>query len=96
MKTDLDDQKIVNEEFRRMQLAKVLKTNGGRRRDTHAHENSPFLKIDQVLQLIPVGHSKLYQMIKDGEFPKQIKLSRNSVAWSKKDVQAWIDEKLKT
>lgn len=94
MINDSDDEKIVDEELGRMRLAKMLKPNGGGRRNTQASTKSQFLELNQVLELIPVGRTTLYQMIKEGEFPKQINLTNKRVAWSKKEVQAWIDKKL--
>lgn len=46
----------------------------------------------QVLQLLPVGKTKLYQMVKDGEFPRPIKMSANTTVWRNADVLAWLEQ----
>ena len=49
---------------------------------------------EQVLKVIPVSQSTLYLMMADGAFPKPKQIYRNSVAWSRKEVEQWIEEKL--
>jgi prophage regulatory protein len=52
------------------------------------------LKIDEVLELVAVGKTKLYRMLKDGEFPPAVRLGSRSrsVAWRQSDVERWISE----
>jgi predicted DNA-binding transcriptional regulator AlpA len=50
-----------------------------------------FLRIPQILKLIPIGKSTLWEKIKKGEFPKQIKLGPKTAVWKASDVQAYID-----
>lgn len=45
----------------------------------------------QILQLLPVGKTKFYSMVKNGEFPQPIKLSANTTVWRNADVLAWLD-----
>lgn len=60
-----------------------------------ADASSPFLGLKQVMELVPVSRSSLYLMVKNGEFPKQKKLGKRAMAWSKAEVMAWIKDKLK-
>ncbi len=46
-----------------------------------------------VPPIIPVGHTTLWEMVKNGDFPKPVKLSRNITAWRNEDVHKWIEEK---
>ena len=46
----------------------------------------------QIRQLVPVGKTKFWQMVRDGEFPKGIKLSTNTTVWRNADVLAWLDQ----
>lgn len=62
-------------------------------------QNQPFTlppqgvcRAKQILQLLPVGKTKFYQMVQDGIFPKGIKLSENTVVWKNADVLAWLDQ----
>ena len=50
-----------------------------------------FLRLNQVLQLIPIGKSTLWEKVKKGEFPKQIKLGPKISVWRASDVQEYID-----
>ena len=57
-------------------------------------DKSPFMGISQVLEIVPVSRSMLYLMIKSGEFPGQIKIGKRAAAWSKKEVNEWVADKL--
>lgn len=49
------------------------------------------LKLEEVLEQVSVGKSKLYDMIQLEEFPEPIKVGRGS-RWSQLEVQGWIQE----
>lgn len=49
------------------------------------------IKIEEVMQQIGIGRTKLYDMIQLEEFPAPIKLGRYS-RWSEIEVQDWIEE----
>jgi len=49
-----------------------------------------FLKIRQVLQLIPMATSSWYAGIAAGRYPAPIKLSQRSSAWKCEDIRALI------
>ncbi|GHT98496.1 hypothetical protein FACS1894126_4050 [Alphaproteobacteria bacterium] len=50
-----------------------------------------FLRLPQILKLIPIGKSTLWEKVKKGEFQKQIKLGPKISVWKVSDVQAYID-----
>lgn len=59
-----------------------------------------FLRLAQILgnpkakppipPLIPVGKSCWWQGVKDGRFPKPVKLGPRITAWRVADIRAWI------
>lgn len=51
-----------------------------------------FVKLPQVLQVIPVSRSTFLNKIKSGEFPSAIKLSERSVAWRVSDIRALVEK----
>lgn len=51
-----------------------------------------FLRLEQVLQFIPLSRSAWWQGVKDGRFPKPYKLTPKSTAWKAEDIRALIDE----
>lgn len=51
------------------------------------------LRIDRVLELIPVSRVSLYRMIKAGQFPRPVKLGGSS-AWSNHEIRKWRDNLL--
>ncbi|MEE4662755.1 AlpA family transcriptional regulator [Pseudomonas alliivorans] len=48
-----------------------------------------FIRLPEVIKLVGYKTSKIYEMAKTGDFPKQVKLGGRSVAWVKSEVIAW-------
>lgn len=48
-----------------------------------------FIRLPEVIKLVGYKTSKIYEMAKTGNFPKQVKLGGRSVAWVKSEVIAW-------
>lgn len=51
------------------------------------------LRLPDVLKLVPIARSVLYSMVKDGTFPKPVKIGRRAVAWRLDDLQKWIESR---
>ena len=51
-----------------------------------------FLRLPQVLQLIPISKTAFYDGIKAGIYPKQVKLSERTSAWRVEDIRKLIAE----
>jgi prophage regulatory protein len=43
----------------------------------------------EVMRLTGIRTTKLYELIKKGQFPKQVNLGGRTVAWIKAEVIAW-------
>jgi prophage regulatory protein len=54
------------------------------------HNNQGFLRLPQVLELIPVGKSTWWANVKSGKFPKGYKIGPNTTAWKKADIEALL------
>ncbi|MGA2253512.1 MAG: AlpA family phage regulatory protein [Thermoguttaceae bacterium] len=50
-----------------------------------------FLRLKQVLTVIPLGKSCWWKGVKSGRFPKPVKLSVRCTAWRAEDIRALID-----
>ena len=51
-------------------------------------------RLPSVAQRTTLSRSHLYALVKDGKFPKPIKLGARSVAWRVEDVEAWIEARM--
>lgn len=51
-----------------------------------------FMRLPQILQLIPVSKSTWWQGCKDGRFPKPVKLGPKTTAWRVEDIAALIEQ----
>jgi len=50
-----------------------------------------FLRLPQVLEIIPVSKSAWWQGCKDGCFPKPVKLGPKTTAWRAEDIATLIE-----
>lgn len=56
----------------------------------HLSDNLEIIRRNQVLKIVPISVSALYQKIAEGKFPKQIKLGARAVGWKKQEVLEWL------
>lgn len=49
------------------------------------------LKIDEVCALTRLGKTKIYQLIKEDRFPKQLYKGSKPVVWLEKEINEWIN-----
>ena len=54
-----------------------------------------FVRLPQILAVIPVGKSTWYAGVKSGKYPSPVKLGANTSCWRAEDIHALI-EKLST
>ncbi len=50
-----------------------------------------FLRLAQILELIPVGRSTWWAGVRDGKFPKPLKLSEGVTCWRVEDIRVLIE-----
>ena len=51
------------------------------------------IRLPQVKEMVGLGTTAIYDKMKNGDFPKQIKLGRLS-GWVESEVQAWISKQI--
>jgi prophage regulatory protein len=49
-----------------------------------------FLRLSQILEIIPIGKTCWWDGVKTGRFPKPIKISRRCTAWKVEDIRDLI------
>ena len=62
-----------------------------RANDIEGDDNVRMLRIEKVLDLIPVSRVSLYRMIKNGKFPPPVKAHGVSL-WSNREIRKWRDD----
>lgn len=50
-----------------------------------------FLRLPQVLALIPVGRSSWWRGCKTGRYPKPVKIGPRTTVWRAEDIRALIE-----
>ncbi|WP_067866806.1 helix-turn-helix transcriptional regulator [Neptuniibacter marinus] len=51
-----------------------------------------YYRINQVLEIIPIGKSSWWAGIAKGRYPKGVKLSPRTTAWRVEDIEALLDK----
>lgn len=51
------------------------------------------LRKDEVLRRSALKTTRLYELIKEGEFPAQVSIGARAVGWYEDEVQTWIDNR---
>jgi prophage regulatory protein len=54
-------------------------------------DTGKLLRLEAVISLIGMKRSWILQKVKDGKFPKPLRLSPRAVAWRQSDVMEWIN-----
>lgn len=49
-----------------------------------------YLRVSQILQLIPVGKSSWWKGVRAGRYPRPVKLGPKTTAWRVEDIRALI------
>lgn len=65
----------------KMKKPEPMTTNGG-----------AFLRLPQILSRIPVARSTLWTWVREGRFPKPVKLGPMTTAWREADVNQWVSQ----
>jgi len=55
-----------------------------------SHKPERVLRLPEVLSRTGNGRSKLYAMVRNGDFPQPIQLGPHSRGWRERDIDEWI------
>ena len=55
--------------------------------------DSPYQTRHQLEKLFKVSPATIYRWIKEGKFPKPVRLGANMVRWKASDIEVWIVER---
>jgi prophage regulatory protein len=56
----------------------------------HTIPETGFVRLRQVLMVIPLGKTCWWEGVKSGRFPKPVKLSARCTAWKAEEIRALI------
>lgn len=49
------------------------------------------ISLDDVCRLVGLGRSQIYAMVRDGKFPRPVRLGRRCSRWRMASVRAWVE-----
>ena len=62
---------------------------------THDQQlQTALIRRKEVERLTALSRSRIYDLMKQGEFPKPVNLGAMSVAWLETEVREWIDSRI--
>ena len=53
-----------------------------------------FIRLNAVKEKTGLSRSSIYQFIKEGKFPAQVKLGQRAAAWVDSEVDDWINGRI--
>ena len=48
------------------------------------------LRISEVIPIVGISKSVIYQRLKDSDFPKPVNVGPRAVRWRQSDIETWI------
>ena len=49
-----------------------------------------YVRVSQLTKLIPISKASVWRKVKEGSFPKPVKLGERITAWHMNDIEAWL------
>ena len=53
------------------------------------NETETFIRMDRLLEILPVSTTTIFKWVKSGQFPAPIRIGPNVSAWSSVEIEAW-------
>ncbi len=66
-------------------ISRYLQTGWG-----HGMSGAMYVRVSQLIKMIPVSKASIWRKVKDGTFPKPVKLGDRITAWRTEDVVSWL------
>ena len=65
-------------------------------RDTHTSNKPPrLISQKEVIKRIGLSRSTIYLLIKAGEFPQSVRVTKARIAWLESDINRFIEDKVR-
>lgn len=61
--------------------------------EQETQKESYFLRLPEVIRRTGYKKASIYNMVRNGEFPKSVKIGPRAVAWDSNEIEAWIASK---
>lgn len=56
-------------------------------------EGDRLLTVREVAERTRLSRATIYKMVRDGDFPQQVQIGANKVAWLRSEVEGWIQSR---
>jgi prophage regulatory protein len=57
---------------------------------------APLYRLKELVDRLKISRSSIWAGVKDGTFPKPIRLSKRTVAWSHNQIEEWLENRMET
>ena len=51
-----------------------------------------YYRINELTEILSLGKSTIWGLMKEGKFPQSIKISQGVTTWNSKDIHNWVNE----
>jgi prophage regulatory protein len=53
-----------------------------------------FLRLPEVCSTTGLGRTSIYKLVREGKFPRQIRLTARAAGWSESAVNTWMADRM--
>lgn len=53
-----------------------------------------FLRLPLVQQRVGLSRSTIYEMVKQGRFPRPVSIGTRAVAWTSFSIDSWVEQRI--
>lgn len=53
-----------------------------------------FIRLPELMQVIGLGKTTIYSLIKEGEFPRPVPIGGRAVGWVENEVIQWANDRI--
>lgn len=59
-------------------------------------QSDRYIRIKELAVMLSISRSNIYRLIKEGKFPKQIKLTERTSVWRLSVIEKWVEDREKS
>lgn len=53
------------------------------------------IRLSELTQIVGLCRTSIYVKLKQGDFPRLVRIGSKAVAWKSEDIKAWVDSRSK-
>ena len=64
------------------------------RQNAVSNNKLALMRLPAVIAMTGLNKQRIYELIREDDFPKQVQLTKRNVAWIKSEIEDWIESRI--